>query len=82
MVSGMRVLSWSAVLLSAVAVAPTASAATKCENLASLELSDVSSITAKSFPGGTFQPPDPAGFVPDAYAAACICANTQPAGVL
>jgi feruloyl esterase len=66
MVSGMRVLSWSAVLLSAVAVAPTASAATKCEDLASLELADVSSITAKSFPGGTFQPPDPAGFVPTA----------------
>jgi hypothetical protein len=63
MVSGMRVLSWSAVLLSAVA-ASTASAATKCENLATLELPDVTSITAKSFPGGTFQPPDPTGFVP------------------
>src|ERR1700724_4492480 len=63
MVSGMRVLSWSAVLLSAVA-ASTASAATRCENLATLELPDVTSITAKSFPGGTFQPPDPTGFVP------------------
>jgi hypothetical protein len=63
MVSGMRVLSWSAVVLSAVA-ASTASAATKCENLAALELPDATSITAKSFPGGTFQPPDPAGFVP------------------
>jgi hypothetical protein len=32
--------------------------------LATLTLKDVTSITAKSFAGGTFQPPDPAGFVP------------------
>jgi hypothetical protein len=64
MVSGLRMLSCSAVLLGALAAGPTASAAANCEGLASLELEDVTSIAAKSFPGGTFQPPDPAGFVP------------------
>jgi Tannase and feruloyl esterase len=64
MVSGLRVLSCSVVLLSAVVAAPTTAAAANCEGLASLELPDVTSITAKSFPGGTFQPADPAGFVP------------------
>jgi hypothetical protein len=56
MISPLKVLSCSAVLLSAVAVS-TASAGT-CENLATLTLKDVTSITAKSFTGGTFQPPD------------------------
>jgi len=64
MVSGLRMLSCSAVLLGAVAAVPTTAAAANCEGLASFELPDVTSITAKSFPGGTFQPPDPAGFVP------------------
>src|SRR3981081_4421442 len=64
MVSGLRVLACSAVLLGAVVAAPTVSAAASCESLASLEIPDVSSIAAKSFPGGTFQPPDPTGFVP------------------
>jgi hypothetical protein len=66
MLSGLRVLSCSAVLLGAVVAVPTVSAAANCEGLASLHLPDVTSITAKSFPGGTFQPPDPAGFVPTA----------------
>src|SRR3977135_4512656 len=64
MMSGLRMLSCSAVLLGALAAGPTAAAAANCEGLASLELEDVTSIAAKSFPGGTFQPPDPAGFVP------------------
>src|ERR1700730_5596250 len=64
MVSGLRVLSCSAVLLGAVVAVPSVPAAANCESLASLEIPDVTSITAKSFPGGTFQPPDPAGFVP------------------
>jgi len=64
MVSGLRVLSCSAVLLGAVVAVPSVAAAANCESLASLEIPDVTSITAKSFPGGTFQPPDPAGFVP------------------
>ena len=64
MLSPLRVLSSSAVLLAAVAAVPTVSAARTCESLGSLVLPDVASITAKSFPGGTFQPPDPAGFVP------------------
>src|SRR6516165_10509041 len=58
-----KLLSCAAVLLGAVAAVSTASAGT-CENLATLTLKDVTSITAKSFAGGTFQPPDPAGFVP------------------
>jgi hypothetical protein len=63
MVSRLRMLSCSTVLLGAVVAAPSLAAAS-CESLASSELADVTSITAKSFPGGTFQPPDPAGFVP------------------
>ena len=63
MISPLKLLSCSAVLLGTVAAVSTASAGT-CENLATLTLKDVSSITAKSFAGGTFQPPDPAGFVP------------------
>src|SRR6202051_5058532 len=66
MVSGLIMLSCSAFLLGAVVAIPTTSAAANCESLASLELPDVTSITAKSFPGGTFQPPDPVGFVPTA----------------
>jgi hypothetical protein len=62
MMSRLRVLSCSAVLLGVVAVPGVAAAS--CESLASSELPDVTSIAAKSFPGGTFQPPDPAGFVP------------------
>jgi len=58
-----RLLSCSAVLLGAVAAVSSASAGT-CESLATLTLPDVTSIAAKSFTGGTFQPPDPAGFVP------------------
>ena len=64
MMTRLRVLSCSAALLGAVVGVPTASAAVTCESLASLTFPDVTSITAKSFPGGTFQPPDPAGFVP------------------
>jgi hypothetical protein len=60
----LKVLSCSVVLLGAVVAVPTVSAAANCGGLASLELPDVTSITAKSFPGGTFQPPDPVGFVP------------------
>jgi Tannase and feruloyl esterase len=60
----LKALSCSVVLLGAVVVATTVSAAANCEGLASLELPDATSITAKSFPGGTFQPPDPVGFVP------------------
>jgi Tannase and feruloyl esterase len=60
----LRALSSSAVLLGAVAAMPGASLAATCESLGSLVLPEVTSITAKSFPGGTFQPPDPAGFVP------------------
>jgi hypothetical protein len=66
MVSRFGVLSSSALLLGAAAALPTASAAATCESLGSLPLPDVTSITAKSFAGGTFQPPDPAGFVPTA----------------
>jgi hypothetical protein len=57
-------LSCLAVLFGTVASAPTVSAAGSCESLGSLELAGVTWITAKSFSGGTFQPPDPAGFVP------------------
>jgi hypothetical protein len=62
--SRLCVLSSSAVLLGAVTAVPGAALAATCESLASLTLPEVTSITAKSFPGGTFQPPDPAGFVP------------------
>jgi pimeloyl-ACP methyl ester carboxylesterase len=64
MISRLRAISCSATLLGAITAAPTVSAASTCESLASLKLPDVTSITAKSFAGGTFQPPDPAGFVP------------------
>ena len=63
MIARLKMLSCSAVLLGVVVGVPTASAAT-CGSLGGLQLPDVTSITAKSFPGGTFQPPDPAGFVP------------------
>ena len=63
MIARLKMLSCSAVLLGVVVDVPTASAAT-CGSLGGLQLPDVTSITAKSFPGGTFQPPDPAGFVP------------------
>src|SRR5262249_5196054 len=53
-----------AILLGAPAAVSTAAAAATCESLATLSLPHVASITAKSFAGGTFQPPDPAGFVP------------------
>src|ERR1700675_4894041 len=66
MMSGLKVLLGSAVLLSAIAAVPAVSAAATCASLASLQIPDVTSITAKSFPGGTVQPPDPAGFVPPA----------------
>lgn len=62
MVSGLKVMSCSAVLLGGVVAVPSL-AAPSCESLAST-LPDVAAIAAKSFPGGTFQPPDPAGFVP------------------
>jgi hypothetical protein len=64
MMSRVKVLSCSAVVLGTVAAVPTVSEAATCESLASLTLPGVTSITAHSFPGGTFQPPDPAGFVP------------------
>jgi len=64
MISRVRVLSCSALVLGAVAGLPSVSAAATCESLSSLSFPDVVSITAKSFAGGTFQPPDPAGFVP------------------
>src|SRR5262245_62712642 len=64
MISRLGMLSSSAILLGAIAGTPTVSAAATCESLGSLVLPEVTSITAKSFAGGTFQPPDPAGFVP------------------
>jgi hypothetical protein len=64
MMTRLRVLSCSAALLGAVVGVPTASAAATCESLANLTFPGVTSLTAKSFAGGTFQPPDPAGFVP------------------
>src|SRR5882757_2084724 len=67
MVSRVKLLlSCSTLALGFVAGLSQASAATTCESLASLSLPEVASITAKSFAGGTFQPPDPAGFVPTA----------------
>jgi pimeloyl-ACP methyl ester carboxylesterase len=66
MTSWLRVLSCSAAALGSVAAVSAASAASTCESLSGLKLPDVTSITAKSFGGGTFQPPDPAGFVPTA----------------
>src|SRR5215469_17634338 len=64
MISRVKVLSCSALVLGVVAGLPSVSAATTCESLSRLSFPDVASITAKSFAGGTFQPPDPAGFVP------------------
>jgi len=64
MISHVKVLSCSALVLGVVAGVPSVSAAATCESLTQLRLSDVTSIAAKSFPGGTFQPPDPVGFVP------------------
>src|SRR5262249_52464593 len=61
--SRLKVLSFVTGLVAVVVGAPAASAAT-CESLNGLTLPDVTSITARSFAGGTFQPPDPAGFVP------------------
>jgi pimeloyl-ACP methyl ester carboxylesterase len=57
MLRPLKLLSCSAVLLGTLAAVSTASART-CENLATLTLKDVTSITAKPFAGGTFQPPD------------------------
>src|SRR5262249_26735658 len=59
-----RMYSWCALIVGCAAFTSTASAATRCEDMAHLELAEVTSISAKPFPGGTFQPPDPAGFVP------------------
>jgi hypothetical protein len=64
MIKRLSVLSCSVVLFGIFAGMPTALAAASCARLGSLELAGVTSITAKSFAGGTFQPPDPAGFVP------------------
>ena len=64
MISRLGTLSGAAMLLGAIGAVPTAAAAATCESLGSLRLPDVTTITAKSFGGGTFQPPDPAGFVP------------------
>src|SRR5262245_1047038 len=48
-------VSCSALMLGCLALAPAASAAATCESLGRLELPGVSSLSAKSFPGGTFQ---------------------------
>ena len=48
----------------AIAVPVSHATAATCESLSGLSLSEVVSIEAKSFPGGTFQPPNPSGFVP------------------
>jgi hypothetical protein len=64
MIGRLRVLSCSAILLGTAAAAPAAGAAATCDSLGSLVLPGVTSITARSFAGGTFQPPDPAGFIP------------------
>jgi hypothetical protein len=48
----------------AIAVPVSHATAASCESLSGLSLSEVVSIEAKSFPGGTFQPPNPSGFVP------------------
>lgn len=64
MMNKWSVLSCLAALLGTVAAAPAASAAASCGSLGSLELPGVTSIAAKAFAGGSFQPPDPAGFVP------------------
>jgi hypothetical protein len=59
-----RRLLYSIVLLGAIAALPSPSIAATCESLNNLELPNATSIAATSFPGGTFQPPDPVGFVP------------------
>jgi hypothetical protein len=64
MIARLKVLSCSAVMLGAVVGVQTASAQTTCGSLASLQLPHVTSITAKSFPGGTFQPPPPFPAIP------------------
>ncbi len=53
-------------LLGAIAVQASHAVAATCESLSSLSLSEAVSIEAKSFAGGTFQPPNPSGFVPTA----------------
>ena len=58
-----RKLGVSALILCAAVGAQRSEAAT-CESLSDLLLPEVVSISAKSFPGGTFQPPNPATFVP------------------
>jgi hypothetical protein len=63
MTAQLKMFSGPVLALGCLAFASTASAATSCEGLGSLELPRIASISAKSFPGGTFQPPDPAGFV-------------------
>ena len=52
-----RALLWSTFLLGAIPAA-TANAAATCESLSKLQLPEVTSIAAKSFGGGTFQPSD------------------------
>jgi hypothetical protein len=56
--------SFSALMLCAMAVATSRSEAATCESLSSLLLPEVVSISANAFAGGTFQPPNPATFVP------------------
>jgi Tannase and feruloyl esterase len=63
MTARLRMFSGPLLALGYMALASTASAATSCEGLGGLELPGIASISAKSFPGGTFQPADPAGFV-------------------
>ena len=65
MMSRVSILSSSALVFGVLVGLPSVSAAAAtCVSLASLKFPDVSSIKANSFAGGTFQPPDPAGFVP------------------
>jgi Tannase and feruloyl esterase len=58
--------SLATLLLGAIAVPVSHATAATCESLSNLSLSEVLSIEAKSFAGGTFQPPNPSGFVPTA----------------
>src|SRR5258708_11868591 len=53
-------------LLGVIAVPASNAVAATCESLSGLSLSEAVSIEAKSFAGGTFQPPNPSGFVPTA----------------
>ena len=64
MMRHLKALACSAVLLGGVVAVPTMSAAATCGSLASLKFDDVTSITAKSFPGGTFTPPDGSPAIP------------------